>query len=173
MPRPAPVTIATRSVMRKRSSIIEVSSWMGKHIAMPWQAQTLVLAAGSLAAALALGWGEHRGPRALVYAAKPLATLLILALAWLAPPGADPLVGALDRRRAGLLARGRRAADAAVRPFCRRARQLPASGTSATSRPSRSEAGFQLAPLALVPLLVAVGSCTAGSLPGSAACASR
>jgi uncharacterized membrane protein YhhN len=59
---------------------------------MPWQSQALGLSIATLAATLALGWGEYRGPRALVYAAKPLATLLILALAVAAPPGADPRV---------------------------------------------------------------------------------
>jgi len=57
---------------------------------MAWQAQALPLSAATLAATLALVWGEYRGPRALVYAAKPLATLLILALAFGAPAGADP-----------------------------------------------------------------------------------
>ena len=59
---------------------------------MLWQPQTLALSLATLAATLALGWGEYRGPRALVYAAKPLATLLILALAIAAAPGADPRV---------------------------------------------------------------------------------
>ena len=59
---------------------------------MAWQTQALTLSVATFAATLALGWGEYRGPRALVYAAKPLATLLILALACLAPAGADPRV---------------------------------------------------------------------------------
>jgi uncharacterized membrane protein YhhN len=123
---------------------------------MPWQAQTLLLSAGALAAGLALSWGEYRGPRALIYAAKPLATLLILALAWLAPPGADPqvarwilagLVFSLagdvllmlpsDQFKAGL-------ASFLVAHLC-----YIAAFTS--------EGGFQLAPLVLAPLLVAVG----------------
>jgi uncharacterized membrane protein YhhN len=122
---------------------------------MPWQAQTIALSAGALAAGLALTWGEYRGPRALVYAAKPLATLLILSLAALAPPGADPqvarwiiaglvfsLVGDVllmlpsDRFIAGL-------ASFLVAHVC-----YIAAFTS--------EAGFQLAPLLLAPLLVAV-----------------
>jgi hypothetical protein len=31
---------------------------------MPWQVQTLALTLGTLAAVLALGWGEYRGPLA-------------------------------------------------------------------------------------------------------------
>jgi len=122
---------------------------------MAWQAQTLVLSAGALAAGLALTWAEYRGPRALIYAAKPLATLLILALAAFAPPGADPWVArwiALglifslagdvllmlpsDRFAAGL-------ASFLVAHLC-----YIAAFTS--------EAGVQLAPLLLAPLLVAV-----------------
>ena len=122
---------------------------------MPWQAQTLVLSAGALAAGLALTWGEYRGPRALVYLAKPLATLLILALAVLAPPGADPqvarwIVAGLVFSLAGdvllMLPADRFAAGLAsflVAHLC-----YIAAFTS--------QAGFQLAPLLLVPLLVAV-----------------
>ena len=122
---------------------------------MPWQAQTLVLSAGALAAGLALTWGEYRGPRALVYAAKPLATLLILALAALAPPGADPwvarwIVAGLVFSLAGdvllMLPSDRFAAGLAsflVAHLC-----YIAAFTH--------EAGFQLAPLVLAPLLVAV-----------------
>jgi uncharacterized membrane protein YhhN len=122
---------------------------------MPWHAQTLVLSAGALAAVLALLWGERRGPRALVYASKPLATLLILALAWLAPPGAHPtlarwiaagllfsLAGDVllmlpsDRFAAGL-------ASFLIAHLCY---------VAAFTR----EAGLQPAPLALLSLLVAV-----------------
>ena len=122
---------------------------------MSWPAQTLVLSVGALAAVLALHRGERRGPRALVYAAKPLATLLILAIAWLAPPGADPqvarwilaglvfsLVGDVllmlpsDRFAAGL-------ASFLIAHLC-----YIAAFTL--------EAGFQPAPLALLSLLVAV-----------------
>jgi uncharacterized membrane protein YhhN len=129
---------------------------MGKHIAMPWQAQTLVLSAGALAAGLALGWGEHRGPRALVYAAKPLATLLILALAWLAPPGAHPLVARWIV--AGLVFS--LAGDVLLMlPSDRFVAGLASFllGHLCYIAALTQEAGFQLAPLALVPLLVAVG----------------
>ena len=123
---------------------------------MPWQAQTLLLSAGALAAVLALAWGEHRGPRTLVYAAKPLATLLILALACLAPPGPHPwiahwIVAGLVVSLAGdvllMLPSDRFAAGLAsflVAHLC-----YIAAFTQ--------EAGFQLAPLVLVSLLVAVG----------------
>jgi uncharacterized membrane protein YhhN len=57
---------------------------------MAWQTQALALSLGTLAATLALIWGEYRGPRALVYAAKPLATLLIIGIALLAAPHAEP-----------------------------------------------------------------------------------
>jgi uncharacterized membrane protein YhhN len=122
---------------------------------MPWQAQTLVLSAGALAAVLALVWGEYRGPRALVYLAKPLATLLILALAWLAPPDANPwlarwIVAGLIFSLAGdvllMLPSDRFVAGLAsflVAHLC-----YIAAFTL--------EAGIQIAPLALVPLLVAV-----------------
>jgi uncharacterized membrane protein YhhN len=59
---------------------------------MSWQAQTLLLSAGTLVAVLAQLRGEYRGPRALLYLAKPSATLLVLALAASAPPGAEPWV---------------------------------------------------------------------------------
>jgi uncharacterized membrane protein YhhN len=59
---------------------------------MLWQAHTLLLSAGTLAAVLVQMQGEYRGPRALLYAAKPLATLLVIALAAAAPPGAEPWV---------------------------------------------------------------------------------
>ena len=123
---------------------------------MPWPAQALTLSIATLAATLALGWAEYRGPRALVYAAKPLATLLILALAVSAPPGADPCVARWilaglvfslagdvllmlpsDRFAAGL-------ASFLVAHLC-----YIAGFTH--------EAGFQLVPLMLVPLIVAVG----------------
>jgi len=123
---------------------------------MPWQAQTVVPSLTAFAAVLALGWGEQRGPRALVYVAKPLATLAILALAALAAPHADAsvarwilvglafsLVGDVllmlpsDRFSAGL-------ASFLVAHLC-----YIAAFTH--------EAGFQLAPVMLVPLLVAVG----------------
>ncbi len=123
---------------------------------MSWPAQALPLSVATLAATLALGWGEYRGLRALVYAAKPLATLLILALALAAPTGADPrvarwiaagLVFSLagdvllmlpsDRFAAGL-------ASFLVAHVC-----YIAAFTA--------EAGFQLAPFVLAPLLLAVG----------------
>ncbi len=123
---------------------------------MPWHAQTILLSLATLGATLTLVWGDYRGSRALVYVAKPLATLLILALAASAPPGADPrvawwilagLVFSLagdvllmlpsDRFTAGL-------ASFLVAHVC-----YIAAFTH--------EAGFQLAPLALLPLLVAVG----------------
>jgi uncharacterized membrane protein YhhN len=123
---------------------------------MPWQAQTLALSLGTLAAVLALGWGEYRGPRALVYVAKPLATLAILGLAALAAPQADPrvarwiLIGLVfslagdvllmlpsDRFAAGL-------ASFLLAHLC-----YIAAFTA--------QAGFQLALWALLPLLVAVG----------------
>jgi uncharacterized membrane protein YhhN len=53
---------------------------------------SILLSLATLGATLALVWGEYRGPRALVYAAKPLATLSILALAALAAGDADPRV---------------------------------------------------------------------------------
>jgi uncharacterized membrane protein YhhN len=123
---------------------------------MPWQAQTLTLSVATLAATLALGWGEYRGPRALVYLAKPLATLLILALALSAPPGVDPrvarwIVAGLLFSLAGdvllMLPSDRFAAGLAsflVAHVC-----YIAAFTA--------EAGFQAAPLVLAPLLVAVG----------------
>ena len=123
---------------------------------MPWQAQTLALSAGALAAGLALTWGEYRGPRALVYAAKPLATLLILALATLAPPGADPWVARWIVARADLLARRRRAADAALGPLRRRARELPGRPPLLHRGLHARRPAFQLAPLLLAPLIVAV-----------------
>lgn len=122
---------------------------------MPWQAQTLALSAGALAAGLALAWGEYRGPRALIYAAKPLATLLILALAALAPPAANPflarwIVAGLVFSLAGdvllMLPSDRFAAGLAsflVAHLC-----YIAAFTS--------EAGMQIEPLVLAPLLVAV-----------------
>jgi uncharacterized membrane protein YhhN len=122
---------------------------------MPWQAQTLALSAGALAAVLALLWSEQRGPRALVYASKPLATLLILALAWLAPPGTHPalahwIVAGLVFSLAGdvllMLPSDRFAAGLAsflIAHLC-----YIAAFTL--------EAGVQPAPLALLSLLVAV-----------------
>jgi uncharacterized membrane protein YhhN len=123
---------------------------------MPWQAQPLLLSIATLAATLALGLGEYRGPRALVYAAKPLATLLILGLAAAAPPGADPgvrrwILAGLAFSLAGdvllMLPSDRFAAGLAsflVAHLC-----YIAGFTS--------EAGFQLAPLLLAPLVLAVG----------------
>ncbi|HEY8153241.1 MAG TPA: lysoplasmalogenase [Myxococcota bacterium] len=122
---------------------------------MAWQAQALLLSAGALVAGLALTWGEYRGPRALIYAAKPLATLLILALAALAPAGTDPqvarwIVAGLVFSLAGdvllMLPSDRFAAGLAsflIAHLC-----YIAAFTS--------EAGVQLAPLWLAPLLVAV-----------------
>jgi uncharacterized membrane protein YhhN len=123
---------------------------------MPWQATTQALSLVALAAVLALTWGEYRGRRALVYVAKPLATLVILALAALAAPEADPrvsrwiLIGLAfslagdvllmlpsDRFAAGL-------ASFLLAHLCY---------IAAFTR----QAGFQLALWALLPLLIAVG----------------
>jgi uncharacterized membrane protein YhhN len=54
----------------------------------------LLTIAIALSAALA-AWAEHRGVRRVVYAAKPLATLLILALAATAPGAVSPRYQAL------------------------------------------------------------------------------
>jgi uncharacterized membrane protein YhhN len=129
---------------------------MWEHIAMPWQAQTLALSLGTLAAVLALGWGEYRGPRALVYVAKPLATLAILALAALAAPQAEPgvarwiLIG-LAFSLAGdvLLMLPSDRFTAGLASFLLAHLFYIAAFTQ--------QAGFQLAPWALLPLLVAVG----------------
>jgi uncharacterized membrane protein YhhN len=123
---------------------------------MPWQATTQALSLVTLAAVLALTWGEYRGLRVLVYVAKPLATLVILALAALAAPEADPrvarwiLIGLAfslagdvllmlpsDRFAAGL-------ASFLLAHLCY---------IAAFTR----QAGFQLALWALLPLLIAVG----------------
>ena len=122
---------------------------------------------------LALGWGEYRGPRALVYVAKPLATLAILALAALAAPQAEPGVArwillGLAFSLAGdvllMLPSDRFAAGLAS--FLRRApllhRRLHAARRASSSRPGRCCRCWSRS-----------GSCTAGWLPGSEACASR
>jgi uncharacterized membrane protein YhhN len=121
-----------------------------------WQPPALALSVATFLATLALGWGEYRGPRALVYVAKPLATLLILGLALAAPPGADPrvaqwIVAGLVFSLAGdvllMLPSDRVVAGLAsflVAHLC----YIVAF---------TAEAGFQPAPLALAPLLVAVG----------------
>ena len=124
---------------------------------MPWQAQTLALSLATLAATLALGWGEYRGPRALVYVAKPLATLLILALAVAARAGRRSARRALDRRRARLLARRRRAADAALGSLHRRSRELSRRAPLLHRRLHRARRASSCAPALLLPLLVAVG----------------
>ena len=123
---------------------------------MPWQTQAIPLSVATLAATLALGWGEYRGPRALVYVAKPLATLLILAIALAAPVGGDPrvarwIVAGLVFSLAGdvflMLPSDRFAAGLAsflVAHLC-----YIAGFTS--------QAGFQPAPLVLAALVVAVG----------------
>jgi uncharacterized membrane protein YhhN len=121
-----------------------------------WQPPALALSLATLVATLALGWGEYRGPRALVYAAKPLATLLILALALAAPPGVDPrvarwIVAGLVFSLAGdvllMLPSDRFSAGLAsflVAHVC-------------YSFAFSAEAGFQSAPFVLAALLVAVG----------------
>jgi uncharacterized membrane protein YhhN len=122
---------------------------------MPWQTQTLALSLGTLAAVLALNWGEYRGPRALVYVAKPLATLAILALAALAAPEADPrvarwiLIGlALSLAGDVLLMLPSDRFAAGLASFLLAHLCYIAAFTA--------QAGFQLALWALLPLLVAV-----------------
>jgi uncharacterized membrane protein YhhN len=123
---------------------------------MPWQAQTLAPSLGTLAAVLALGWGEYRGSRALVYVAKPLATLAILTLAALALPQAD--AGVARWILAGLVFS--LAGDVLLMlPSDRFAAGLASFGVAHLCYIAAftHEAGFQLAPLALAPLVVAVG----------------
>jgi len=123
---------------------------------MPWQAQTVVPSLGAFAAVLALGWGEQRGPRALVYVAKPLAMLAILALAAFAAPHADSsvarwiLVGLVFSLSGDVLL---------MLPSDRFAAGLASFGVAHVCYIAAftHEAGFQPAPWLLAPLLVAVG----------------
>jgi uncharacterized membrane protein YhhN len=133
---------------------------------MPETAQTLALSLAALGSVLALRRGEERGPRALVYVAKPLATLLIIGLAALAAPHADPvvarwiLVGLVFSLLGGdvllMLPSDRFAAGLAsflVAHLC-----YIAAFTH--------EAGFQLAPLALLTLLVPIALVYRALSPG-------
>ena len=121
-----------------------------------WQPPALALSVATFLATLALGWGEYRGPRALVYVAKPLATLLILGLALAAPPGVDPRVARWIV--AGLVFS--LAGDVLLMLPSDRFAAWLASFLAAHAcyiAAFTAEAGFQPAPLVLAPLLVAVG----------------